>query len=138
MEQTLAIIKPDAMANVEEIEAIIEQEGFIILKSHAGLMAKESAETFYAEHSERVNFGELTDFMSSGGIKVLILEKENAIKDFRKLIGATMPEAREIGTIRYIFGTSIMHNAIHGSDSQESFDREYQFMNSIFTICNHF
>ena len=90
-------------------------------------MTQSQAEGFYAVHKERPFFGELTDFMSSGPCMVLALQKENAVEEWRKTIGATNPEEAENGTIRKDFATNIQENAVHGSDSDENAKKEIGF-----------
>ncbi|MCO5251524.1 MAG: nucleoside-diphosphate kinase [Candidatus Kapabacteria bacterium] len=127
--KTLAIIKPDATAkNVSgEIIAAIQQAGFRILGMKLTKISPEVAGEFYAVHKERPFYGELIDYMTSGTIVPLALEKDNAVESFRTLIGATDPKKAEAGTIRARFGTGIEANAIHGSDSDENALREIGF-----------
>jgi nucleoside-diphosphate kinase len=121
-QRTLSIIKPDGVRqNVAgKVLARIEEAGFRILSLRMIQMSKRQAEGFYAVHKERPFFSSLTDFMSSGPSIVMVLEKENAIEDLRKLMGATDPAKAEKGTIRKDFATSVEANVIHGSDSPES------------------
>jgi nucleoside-diphosphate kinase len=121
-ERTFSIIKPDAVrkGHTAAILAEIEKAGFKIVAKKEISISKAQAEGFYAVHSARPFFGSLTDFMSSGQIVPLVLEKENAIADFRKLMGATNPANAEEGTIRKQFAGSIEENAIHGSDAPET------------------
>jgi nucleoside-diphosphate kinase len=116
------MIKPDAVQNghIGAILAKINEAGFRIVAMRMTRLSKESAGAFYAVHKERPFFGELVDYMTSGPIVAAILEKNNAVEDFRKLIGATDPAKAEEGTIRKMFATSIAANAIHGSDSDEN------------------
>ena len=116
------MIKPDATkkGNTGAILEMINKAGFRIIAMKMVYLSKEKAGEFYAVHSERPFYGELVDFMSSGPITAAILEKENAVEDFRKLIGATNPAQAEEGTIRKRFAASIGENAIHGSDSDEN------------------
>ena len=120
--RTLTIIKPDAVENGNEgaILAQIQKAGFKIIAQKKIQLTLEQAGKFYAIHSARPFFKDLTTFMSSGAIIPAILEKENAVDDFRKLIGATNPANAEAGTIRKLFAESIDKNAIHGSDSDEN------------------
>ena len=129
MEKTLAIIKPDAVKdkNVGAIISKIEKAGFAIKFLKVVKLRKHSAGSFYMEHKGKDFYNDLVNFMRSGDIIVLSLEKENAIKDFRELMGATNLFDRKLGTIRYEFGLSNMHNAIHGSDSVESSKKEHRF-----------
>ena len=126
---TFAIIKPDAVKNRNTgkiydriISAGVESKSAKLLR-----MTQSQAEGFYAVHKERPFFGELTDFMSSGPCMVLALQKENAVEEWRKTIGATNPEEAENGTIRKDFATNIQENAVHGSDSDENAKKEIGF-----------
>jgi nucleoside-diphosphate kinase len=122
IQQTLSIIKPDGVRQkvAGKVIARIEEARFKILGLRMIRMSKTQAEGFYAVHQARPFFGSLTDFMSSGPSIVLVLEKENAIEDLRKLMGATDPAKADAGTIRKEFATSVEANIIHGSDSAES------------------
>ncbi|KAA0258684.1 nucleoside-diphosphate kinase [Deferribacter autotrophicus] len=122
VERTLAIIKPDAvkMGVSGKIIQRIEDEGFKIVGMKKIWMSKEVAKGFYYVHKEKPFFEALTDFMSSGPAIVMVLEKENAIKDWRKLMGATNPADAEEGTLRKEFGRNIDNNAVHGSDAPET------------------
>ncbi len=119
---TFTMIKPDAVAknNIGPILSMINKAGFKIKAMKYTQMSKAQAETFYGVHSERPFFGELVQFMTSGPIVAAILEKDNAVEDFRKLIGATDPSKADEGTIRKAFAESIQNNAVHGSDSDEN------------------
>lgn len=132
--RTFTMIKPDAVAN-GHIGAIIDQitkSGFKIIALKYTALTPEKAGEFYAVHKERGFYNDLVNFMSSGPIVAAILEKENAIEDFRKLIGATDPVKAEEGTIRNRFAKSIDANAIHGSDSDENAAIEGNFFFSAF------
>lgn len=120
--KTLTIIKPDAVAakHTGKIIDMILDAGFNIVAMKQITMTKTMAEAFYAVHKERPFYNELTNYMTSGPVVPMILEKDNAVEDFRKLIGATNPEEAAEGTIRKKFATSIEANAIHGSDSDEN------------------
>jgi nucleoside-diphosphate kinase len=122
IQQTLSIIKPDGVRQkvAGKVIARIEEAGFKILGLRMIRMSKTQAEGFYAVHSARPFFGSLTDFMCSGPSVVLVLEKDNAIEDLRKLMGATDPAKADAGTIRKEHATSVEANIIHGSDSPES------------------
>lgn len=122
MERTFAIIKPDAFAagHAGQILARIYAEGFKVVGLKKLYLSKVEAEGFYAVHSSRPFFGELTDFMSSGPCVVMALEADNAILKWRDLMGATNPAAAAEGTLRKQFGTSIGENATHGSDAAET------------------
>jgi nucleoside-diphosphate kinase len=130
-QRTFSIIKPDAVrkGHTAAILSAIEKAGFNIVSIKRMSISKAQAEGFYFVHAARPFFGELTDFMSSGPIFPMILEKENAIADFRKLMGATNPAQAEEGTIRKQFASSIGENAIHGSDAEETaaFEMGYFF-----------
>ena len=128
-EDTFAMIKPAAVeANqVGAILNIIEEHGFRISAIKKLIMSKKEAQDFYGEHREKGFFDELTNFMSSSGVITLVLTKENAVQDFRKLIGATDPEEAAEGTIRKQFAKSMRKNAVHGSDSKESAEREANY-----------
>lgn len=120
--RTFTMIKPDATAaghTGKIIDKIIEA-GFSVKAMKWTRLSKEEAGTFYDIHRERPFFGELVDYMTSGPIVAAILEKENAVEDFRALIGATDPQKAAEGTIRRMFATSIAANAVHGSDSDEN------------------
>ena len=121
-ERTFSIIKPDAVRKgyTGAILAEIEKAGFQICAIKKLSISKKQAEGFYAVHSSRPFFGSLTDFMSSGPIVMMVLEKDNAIADLRRLMGATNPANAEEGTIRRKFAGSIEENAIHGSDAPET------------------
>ena len=126
---TFAIIKPDAVknGNTGKIYDRIINSGFKIKSAKLLRMTESQAQGFYAVHKERPFFGELTEFMSSGPCMVLALEKENAVEEWRKTIGATNPEEAENGTIRKDFATNIQENAVHGSDSDENAKKEIGF-----------
>jgi nucleoside-diphosphate kinase len=129
IERTLAIIKPDAIKakHAGKIIERIEHEGFSIIDLKKVHLDAEQAERFYEMHKGKSFFKELVDFMCSGPIIVLILEKENGIENWRRLMGATDPAKAEMGTLRSEFGTNVGNNALHGSDSQEAATREIKF-----------
>ncbi|MBM4178940.1 MAG: nucleoside-diphosphate kinase [Ignavibacteria bacterium] len=129
MERTLCIIKPDAVRlnNIGNIVAMIQAAGFRILGMKLTMISPEVAGEFYSVHKERPFYGELVNFMSSGAIVPIALEKENAIADWRTLIGATDPAEAAEGTIRKKYATSKGENAVHGSDSVENGLREVAF-----------
>ena len=132
--RTFTMIKPDAVAN-GHIGAILDQitkSGFKIIALKYTSLSPEKAGEFYAVHKERPFYKDLVSFMSSGPIVAAILEKDNAIEDFRKLIGATDPSKADKGTIRNLFAKSIDANAIHGSDSDENAAIEGSFFFSAF------
>ena len=127
--KTFTIIKPDAFkaSYSGPIIEIIESAGFIIKNMRLVEMDNAMASKFYTVHKERPFFSRLCDYMCSGPIIVIELEKENAVSDFRKLIGSTNPEEAEEGTIRKRYASSIEANAIHGSDSDENAQIEIDF-----------
>ena len=127
--KTFTMIKPDAVRNghIGVILNQITEAGFKIVAMKYTRLSLEKAGEFYAVHSARPFFGELTEFMSSGPIVAAILEKENAVEDFRKLIGATDPSKAEAGTIRALYATNVGENAVHGSDSDENAQIEGNF-----------
>ncbi len=116
------MIKPDAVqdGHIGAILHKINEAGFRIVAMKLTKLSAEKAGEFYAIHRERPFYGELVSFMSSGAIVAAVLEKDNAVEDFRKLIGATDPSKAEPGTIRALFARSIGENAVHGSDSDEN------------------
>lgn len=121
-QRTFSIVKPDAVRNghTGAILAEIEKAGFKIVAIKKMALSVEQAKGFYHVHAERPFFGALTEFMASGPIFPMVLEKENAIADLRKLMGATNPANAEEGTIRKKFAESIEANAIHGSDAEDT------------------
>ena len=120
--RTFTMVKPDAVAagNTGNILAMIEQAGYKIVALKLTQLSESKAGEFYAVHKERPFYGELVSFMSSGPIVAAILEKDNAVLDFRTLIGATDPSKAEEGTIRKKYAKSVGENAVHGSDSDEN------------------
>jgi nucleoside-diphosphate kinase len=120
--RTFTMIKPDAVAagHIGAILAQINKAGFRIVAMKLTHLSAQKAGEFYAVHKERPFYGELVEFMSSGPIVAAILEKENAVADFRTLIGATNPANAEPGTIRALYAKSMGENAVHGSDSDEN------------------
>lgn len=116
------MIKPDAVGNghIGAILAMINNAGFRIVSMELTHLSKSDAQAFYAVHNARPFYGELVDFMTSGPIVAAILEKDNAVADFRTLIGATNPAEAAEGTIRKAYAESISANAVHGSDSDEN------------------
>jgi len=127
--RTFTMIKPDAMKNGHAgviIDRFIK-EGFRVVSMKMTKLSPEKAGEFYAVHSARPFYGELVEFMSSGPIVAAILEKENAVAAFRKLIGATNPAQAEEGTIRKLYAASLGENAVHGSDSDENAEIEGNF-----------
>ncbi len=120
--RTFTMVKPDAVAagNTGNILAMIDQAGYKIVALKLTQLSEAKAGEFYAVHKERPFYGELVSFMSSGPIVAAILEKDNAVLDFRTLIGATDPSKAEEGTIRKKYAKSLGENAVHGSDSDEN------------------
>ena len=121
-EKTFGMIKPDAVAqnNTGTIISLIELNGFDIVGMKKVHLSKEQAKTFYAVHKEKPFFGELVEYVTSGPVILLALEKENAISDWRTLMGATDPKKASVGSLRKMFGEHIGSNATHGSDAPET------------------
>ena len=119
---TFTMLKPDSVSkgNIGKIIDKIIQDGFEIIAMKYTRLSTEDASKFYSIHSDRPFFGDLISYMTSGPIVAAVLKKENAVEDFRKLIGSTNPLEAEKGTIRNLFANSISENAIHGSDSDEN------------------
>lgn len=134
LERTLSIIKPDAVERnlIGQIFARFEQAGFQIIATKMLRLTREQAEGFYAEHKGKEFFDPLVEYMMSAPLVVAVLEKENAVKDYRTLIGTTNPETAAEGTIRRDFAQTQRRNSVHGSDSPESANREiaYFFVDS--------
>ena len=126
---TFSMIKPDAVSDKHTgaILKMIEEAGFRISAMKKTQLTKKSAGKFYEVHKDRPFYDDLTSYMSSGPIVALVLEKDNAVADFRKLIGATNPAEAEAGTIRQLYATSIEANAVHGSDADETAAQESEF-----------
>ena len=129
IEQTLSIIKPDAVErNLEnEIKEMFEDKGFKIIKDKKIQIEKSEAESFYKVHQTKPFYSDLCSYLSSGPIVVMILEKENAVSANRELMGATNPQDAKEGTIRKKYGISIDKNSVHGSDSAENAKIEIDF-----------
>ena len=129
IEQTLSIIKPDATQRnlTGEINAILENAGFQIIAQKRIRLSKKQAEQFYAVHQRKPFFNDLAEYMSSAPIVVQVLQKENAIADYRQIMGATNPENAAEGTIRRRFAESVQHNSVHGSDAPETAREEIAF-----------
>ncbi len=129
IEQTLSIIKPDAVErNLEgEIKEMFKSNGFQILKEKKIQIEKAEAEKFYKVHETKPFYNDLCEYLSSGPIVVMILQKENAVKGNRELMGATNPKDAEEGTIRKKYGISIDKNSVHGSDSVDNAKIEIDF-----------
>lgn len=128
-EQTLSIIKPDAVAQnmIGNIIEYFEREGLNVVGAKMLHLTDAQAKAFYAVHKDRPFFGELVEFMTSGPVLVMVLQGENAIARNREIMGATDPTKAEPGTIRADFATSIDRNAVHGSDSQQTAKTEIAF-----------
>ena len=129
IQQTLSIIKPDAVErNLDnEIKEMFKNKSFLILKEKKIQIEKSEAEKFYKVHETKPFYNDLCTYLSSGPIIVMVLEKENAILDNRKLMGSTNPKDAEDGTIRKKYGISIDKNSVHGSDSVENAKTEIEF-----------
>ncbi|MDE2997174.1 MAG: nucleoside-diphosphate kinase [Bacteroidota bacterium] len=139
VERTLAILKPDCVRKnlIGEVTRRIQEAGFSVRAMKLAQLSRAEAEGFYAVHKERPFFGELVDFMTSGPCVPMVLEKENAVADYRTLIGATDPEEAAEGTIRKLFADNKGQNIVHGSDSAENgrleanyFFPEYEIINN--------
>ena len=129
MEQTLAIVKPDAVAagHAGKILALLEEKGFQIRALRKLRLSAEQARAFYAVHAERPFYGSLVEFMTSGPVIPVALERDHAVATLREVMGATDVAKAAAGTVRNLFGTSIERNAIHGSDSAENAAVELAF-----------
>ena len=129
LEQTLSIIKPDAVErNLEaEIKEMFKNKGFQILKEKKIQIEKSEAEKFYKVHETKAFYNDLCEYLSSGPIIVMVLQKENAVKESRELMGATNPKDANDGTIRKKYGISIDKNSVHGSDSVDNAKIEIDF-----------
>ena len=129
MEQTLSIIKPDATSRniTGQVNSIIEKSGLKIIGQKRIKLTKETAGKFYEVHKERPFFQDLVSFMVSGPVIVQVLQGENAVSLYRKVMGATNPQDAEVGTIRKEFALSIEANSVHGSDSLENAKKEISF-----------
>ena len=129
LENTLSIIKPDAVEARKSghIIGLLEENGFEIIAKKKITLKRVEAEKFYSIHKDKPFFNELVTFMTSGPVVVQVLEKENAVSDYRKIMGDTNPEMAEKNTIRNLYGTSIQCNAVHGSDSIINAKKEVSF-----------
>lgn len=138
VERTLSIIKPDAVAKnvVGKIISRFEDAGLELVAARLMKLSQAQAEGFYAEHKDRPFFGALVNFMTSGPVMVQVLEGEDAIARNRELMGATNPQNAEAGTIRADFADSIDANAVHGSDSPASAEREIAYFFDASEICS--
>ena len=137
IERTFSILKPDAVSRnlTGKINAMLEEDGFKIIAQKMIHMSKEKGEGFYIVHKDRPFYGELVDYMSSGPVVVQVLEKENAVEDYRKIMGETDPKKAESNTIRAKYGLSIGENTIHGSDCLENAKIEINYFFSKDEIC---
>lgn len=129
MDRTLAILKPDCTCRKLTGKAIdfILEKGFKIKAIRTLTLKKEEAEAFYAVHRGKPFFNDLTSYMTSGPIFAMVLEKQNCVEDFRKVIGHTDPKKAENGTLRKLYGINIQENFVHGSDSEENANKEIAF-----------
>ncbi len=129
MEETLSIIKPDAVERKleDKIKNIFIKNNFEIVKEKKVKLEKKDAEQFYKVHETKPFYNDLCNYLSSGPVLVMILKKNNAILENRKIMGATNPKDAELGTIRKEFGISIDKNSVHGSDSKENAEKEINF-----------
>ena len=129
IEQALSIIKPDAVERnlQDEIKSVFKKNGFLIVKEKKIHISKTEAEQFYKVHQTKPFYNDLCDYLSSGPILVMVLEKDNAVLDNRKLMGATNPNEAEEGTIRQLYANNLSENAVHGSDSNENAKKEISF-----------
>lgn len=129
MERTLSIIKPNAVVdkNIGNIIACFESEGLRVAACRMALLSKEKAEGFYIEHQARPFFGELVTFMTSSPVLLMVLEGEHAVTRNREIMGATNPAEAAEGTLRKLYAKNLSENAVHGSDSIASADREIKY-----------
>jgi nucleoside-diphosphate kinase len=129
MQKTFSIIKPDAVASGKagKILALLEENGFRIVALRMAKLSQSQAEGFYAVHKERPFYNSLVKFMTEGPVVLMALEREDAVKKLREVMGATNPANAADGTIRKLFAESIERNAIHGSDAPETAAQELQF-----------
>lgn len=138
--KTLAIIKPDAVKDnhVGEIIAMINKAGFKVKALKMIKLSEDAAKAFYEIHKEKPFYGELVEYMTSGPCVPIALEKENAVEDYRKLIGATNPANAAEGTVRKLYAKSVQFNAVHGSDSDENATREIAFFFSSIELIENY
>ena len=136
-ERTFSILKPDAVRRnlTGKINSMLEEAGFVIIAQKMIHMSKEKAQGFYIVHKDRPFYDELTSYMSSGPVVVQVLEKENAVEDYRKIMGATDPKKAEPNTIRAKYALSVGENSIHGSDSLENAKIEINYFFTKDEIC---
>ncbi len=140
MEKTLSIIKPNAILdnNIGNIMARFEKEGLRIAAAKMVSLSKEKAEGFYIEHKDRPFFGELVTFMTSAPVVIMVLEGENAVEKNREIMGATNPAEAAEGTLRKLYAKSVGENAVHGSDSSASAEREIKYFFDASEVCERF
>lgn len=138
MEKTFSIIKPNAMKKnaIGDIVSMFEANGLKIAAAKITVLSKSKAEEFYAEHKARPFFGELVSFMTSGPVMLMCLAGENAVLKNREIMGATDPKKANAGTVRAKFGDNMGENAVHGSDSPASAERELALFFEKNEICN--
>ena len=136
--RTFSILKPDVVRRnlTGKVNALIEENGFVIIAQKMVKISLIEAKGFYIVHKDRPFFAELTEYLSSYPIVIQVLKKDNAVVDFRKLIGATDPVNADKGTIRYLYGISVGENSVHGSDSIENADIEIQYFFNDNEICD--
>jgi nucleoside-diphosphate kinase len=140
VERTLSIVKPNAVEdnNIGNIVGRFEKEGLRVAAAKLTRLSKEKAEGFYIEHKERPFFGSLVSFMTSGPVLLLALEGENAITKNREIMGATNPAEAEENTLRKLYAKSLEANAVHGSDSKASAEREIAYFFDGNDVCDRF
>ncbi len=128
-ERTLSILKPDTVekSNIGGVISLIEAAGLKIVAAKMTHLSRRQAEGFYAEHRERGFFGELCEFMTRGPVVVMVLEADDAVAKYRKVMGATNPQNADSGTIRKLFARDVGENAVHGSDAAETAKREISY-----------
>lgn len=138
VQKTFSIIKPNAMKKnaIGDIVSMFEANGLKIAAAKITVLSKAKAEEFYAEHKARPFFGELVSFMTSGPVMLMCLAGENAVAKNREIMGATDPKKATVGTVRAKFGDNMGENAVHGSDSPESAERELSLFFEKNEICN--
>ena len=129
MNRTFSIIKPDATKRniTGAINKIIEENGLIIVAQKRIKLSKDKAEGFYSVHKDKPFFTDLIDYMTSGAVIIQVLKGNNAVEQYRKIMGATNPDNAEIGTIRKQFALNIQENSVHGSDSKENAEIEIKY-----------
>lgn len=138
LEKTFSIIKPNAIKKnaIGDIVSMFEANGLTVAAAKLTILSKAKAEEFYAEHKARPFFGELVSFMTSGPVLLMCLAGENAVAKNREIMGATDPKKANVGTVRAKFGDSVGENAVHGSDSPQSAERELSLFFEKSEICN--